>query len=351
MAKRVNPTTADAAPAATPSAWRGKLASTVSEMVTSAMDGDEPAEGTEEAPGEADATDEVEGADEGDALEQDDSGEDDGDDEGAESQEWTGDPDAIPDTLKPAFEKAVGAAIAKRESEMNKGVQKVLNQLQSERQLLQQQMAQMQAWQQQMQTQQAPANLGPQEPGEDASREQWQRYYDERAAWVADQQFERRMAQMRQTGAIPDPNHFAAMRAQNQQIERMNYINSRLQEVVAEMPNDTSIAQEVATRMKELAEGDRNLYTLLAQSDDGAGTVFGLAKSQVLAERAAKKAGATAEETARRGARARNNAVPRLNGVRQESEPDPLPQGKKYRNTREKIDAVIASQKRGVASE
>ena len=340
MAKRVNPTTADAAPAATPSAWRGKLASTVSEMVTSAMDGDEPAEGTEEAPGEADATDEVEGADEGDALEQDASGEDDGDDEGAESQEWTGDPDAIPDTLKPAFEKAVGAAIAKRESEMNKGVQKVLNQLQSERQLLQQQMAQMQAWQQQMQTQQAPANLGPQEPGEDASREQWQRYYDERAAWVADQQFERRMAQMRQTGAIPDPNHFAAMRAQQQQIERMNYISA--------LPG---LDQDVANRMKEIAEGDRNLYSLLAQSNEGAETVFKIAKSQVEAERAAKKAGATAEETARRGARARNNAVPRLNGVRQESEPDPLPQGKKYRNTREKIDAVIASQKRGVASE
>lgn len=340
MAKRVNPTTTDAAPAATPSAWRDKLATTVSDMVSESMEGQAPADGSEEVPDEADAADEAEGVDEGDPLEQDASGEDDGDDEGADSGEWDGDPDTIPDTLKPAFEKAVGAAFAKREAEMNKGVQKVLNQLQSERQMLQQQMAQMQVWQQQMQTQQAPQNLGPKEPSEDAGREEWTRYYDERAAWVADQQFERRLAQLRQTGVIPDPNQMASVVAQQKQIERMNFISA--------LPG---LDQDVANKMKEVAENDRNLYTLMAQSNEGAETVFKIAKAQVDAERAAKKAGATAEETARRGANARRNAVPRLNGVRQTAEADPLPQGKKYRNVREKIDAVIESQKRGAANE
>lgn len=338
MAKRVNPTTADAAPAATPAAWRDTLATTVSEAVAESMDA-APAEGSEEVLLDADPADGAEGGDEGDTSEQYASGEDDGDGEVEESGEWDGNPDTIPERFKSAFEKAVDAKSAKREAEMNKGVQKVLGQLQSDRQLLQQQMAQVQAWQQQMQAQQAPQNLGPKEPGEDASREEWTRYYDDRASWIADQRVERHMAQLRQTGVIPDPNQMASVVAQQKQIERMNYISA--------LPG---LDQDVANKMKEVAENDRNLYTLMAQSNEGAETVFKIAKAQVEYERAAKKAGASAEDTARRGANARQNAIPRLNGARQESEPDPLPKGKKYRNVREKIDDVIASQKRSAVN-
>lgn len=312
--------------------WKEAMAATFEEAAQSFDEGgapDEATEGTEEA----DPADEAEGGYDADTDDDSVDDSDDGsDDDGAESGEWNGDPDTIPDTLKPAFEKALDAAVAKRQDEMTKGVQKYVQKLAEERQQLALQMQQVSLMQQQLAQQigpRSPQQVGPPRPAEDAAPEEWDRYYDERAAWVANTQFEARMRQAMERGELPDPNRMAAMQAQVEQRERLTF--------VANLPGCTDTTM---LTMAELAKSDPNLHALM-DSNEGARTLFNIAKAQEAAQAKVAGVGKKAEEQARRGAQASKGAVPRPGGVRKSVENSDVPQGMQFRNAREKIEYLL----------
>jgi hypothetical protein len=135
-----------------------------------------------------------------------------------------------------------------------------------------------------------------------------------------------------ESGQIHDPNRMAQMSAQVEQRERLTF--------VANLPGCTDTTM---LTMAELAKADPNLHALM-NTDEGARTLFNIAKSQEAAAAKMAGVGKKAEEQARRGAQASKGAVPRPGGVRKSVENPDIPQGMQFRNTRERIEYLMKHQ-------
>ncbi len=321
---------AEGAPASPPS-WQEALSATMGEAVAEASDGaeggDQTADGADGVE-EADAADEVAGASDADPAVEAEDGAEAQADGATKAMTWDGKPDSMPPEFKAHIDAAVTEAVKKRESEMSRGVDKLLREKAAVEQRLQAFEAHYQQQQAAPQQQAGP----PKRPADTATQDEWDGYYDQQQKWVTKQT----ISEMIQTGALLTPEMVRPIQqqvtqasAQAEQIGRLQYI--------ARLPG---CSDEIMQRMADIATKDENLYGLMS-SDKGAESVFNIAKAQLEYEAKLAGVGAKAEEQARRGATAGNNAVSRPGGVRKEGERVARPK-ESFRSVSERVDYEIA---------
>lgn len=325
----------DAGSPATPS-WNEALSATMREAIAESSEG---ADGGDQAAEQAEVIEEADAGDEPAGASDDDSGDSPAGGQDTEAKEpdkaiaWDGKPDTMPPEFKAHLESAVTEAVKKRESEMSRGVNKLLQERAEMQAQLQAMYAQIQQNQVAPQQQQAGP---PKPPAGDADPADWDRYYSEQTAWTTKQT----IAEMVKSGQLLTPEMVQPIQqqvsqaaAQAEQIGRLQYI--------ARLPG---CSDEIMQRMAEIAKEDENLYGLLS-TDKGSETVFKLAKAQLEAEQKLAGVGAKAESDARRGASAAGNAVGRPGGVRKEGAPAGRPK-ESFRSVEERIAYEIAQARR-----
>lgn len=315
------------------SSWKEALSETMSEAVTSSGDGADAGDNTAQ---DAAVAEEADAGDTPAGASGDDGGDSAGDGEQVESGatqagKWDGKPESIPSEYKAYMDAAVSEAVKKRESEMSRGVNKILQERAELHGKLQEAYAYIQNQQQGIAPQQRQGSGPPRQPAESASPEEWDKYYDDRTAWTTQQT----IASMIQQGALLTPGMVQPMQAQMQQAAAQNEQIARLQ-YIARLPGCTD---EIMHRMADIAQKDENLYSLLL-SDKGSETVFNIAKAQLEAEQKLAGVGSKVEENARRGAAAAGQAVSRPGGVRKEGERVGRPR-ESFRSVAERIEYEI----------
>ena len=258
----------------------------------------EEADATEDAQTEEDAEDQI-----------------DVDSEDAESQEedekesepigmdWDGDPDTIPDQLRPGYEKMMKTA--------NKGINKLMREMAEERKQMQTMQMQYQQALLQVQQQQRPqadqsstVAERPTPPGEGATAADWQEYDEKNILYV-----------LQKTGIKPQSGPDPELAQQVAELKWKTDLANRVS-LIANQPGATD---EILLRMQSMAAEDEK-YLDMYQTDEGAikffeeaklleeRAAFELEKKEILSKaaelekaKAARKAGAAGRATPRPG--------------------------------------------------
>jgi hypothetical protein len=321
---------AEGAAASTPS-WQEALSATVSEAVAGSSDGAEVSdEAADSADGieEADAADKAAGASDADPDEVAADGAEAQPDGAQKAFTWDGKPDSLPPEIMAIVEAAKTEAVKKRESEMSRGVQKILQ----EKAAMEQQLQAIYAHQQQAQAAPQQQAGPPKPPADSAGPEEWDKYYDQKSAWTTKQT----IAEMIQTGALLTPEMVRPIQEQSQEAAIQTRQVALLQHA-ARLPGCTD---EIMAKMAELGTKDKKLHSLMWEFD-GIETVFNIAKAQSEYEAKLAGVGVKAEDDARRGAAAGKQAMSRPGGVRKEGERVGRPK-ESFRSVAERVEYEIA---------
>jgi hypothetical protein len=175
--------------------------------------------------------------------------------ESSDGFEWDGNPDHVPAELRPYYDKmyetmrkGVDMWMSKRASEQH-----------AEKQEMQRRIAEMES---QLRDFNAPKE--PTRPGQDATQDDWDRYYDDRARWIAAQEHEKFM----QSRGYPDPGQMQVLAAQQEAIRRANMIEAQ--------PGYTD---EIGLEMVRVAESNP-YWAQQINTDEGLRALFDVVKQQ-----------------------------------------------------------------------
>ena len=204
---------------------------------------------------------------------------------------WDGNPETVPEELKPYFDHIYGTM----RKGWDKWSSKKANEWNLKRQEYESRIAELELARQKAERA-ASAPPRPVRPGEGATAEDWEKYDEALIDYRIYQQELKRSPD-------PAPEQVQQQR-QAELLRRGQYIEA--------MPGYN---EEIGNKMVELAESDPDWSTLFQQSDQGAAKLFQFAKTQVEAE-AYKKAAAKAEQDS-----VRNKAKAAKRAVRKPSAP------------------------------
>lgn len=260
---------------------------------------------------DADDADPAYGAEgESEDVEADDVSEDHEEDAEAESEDeavapvmWDGNPDNVPDELRPGFDHMM--------SLMNKGVNKKLRELADERKQvemlgLQYQQMLMQMQQQGAQGNQSRSPSGPPEmPGPDATDADWKAYDQANREYLKNDI----MNELRSSGALPDPKQFEVMRQQQDIQRRTNWVM-----------NQDGVNDDIVYELSEMIQSEPEFQGAL-DTDQTTMYAYKVAVERWKAKQVAKeneelkkKASESVAAQAKRKAGAAKRATPRSGG-------------------------------------